>query len=68
MKISQLAQIVDLEEEEPKEQVNLDMVESGTNTVEVEKEIKLQSEGSSRTFRSKKYIFDKTSEAFYQSR
>jgi hypothetical protein len=47
---------------------NLDMVESGTSTVEVEKESKLQSEGSSRTFSSKKYIFDKTSESVYQSR
>jgi hypothetical protein len=68
MKISQSPQIVDLEEEEPREQVNLNMVESGTNTVEVEKESKLQSESNSRTFSSKKYIFDKTSEAVYQSR
>jgi hypothetical protein len=68
MKVSQPTQIVDLEEEEPREQVNLDMVESGTSTVEVEKESKLQSEGSSRTFSNKKYIFDKTSEAVYQSR
>jgi hypothetical protein len=62
MKVSQPAQMVDLEEEEPKEQVNLDMVESGTSTVEVEKETKLQSEGNSRNFSNKKYIFDKTYE------
>jgi hypothetical protein len=68
MKITQSPQIVDLEEEEPKEQVNLDMVESGTSTVEVEKERKLQSEGVSRAFSSEKYIFDKTSEVFYQSK
>jgi hypothetical protein len=68
MKITQSPQIVDLEEEEPREQVNLDMVESGTSTVEVEKERKLQSEGGSRTFSNKKYIFDKTSEAVYQSK
>jgi hypothetical protein len=37
LKITQSPQIVDLEEEEPKEQVNMDMVESGTSTVEVEK-------------------------------
>jgi hypothetical protein len=30
--------MVDLEEEDTKEQVNLDMVESGTSIVEVEKE------------------------------
>jgi hypothetical protein len=57
---------VDLEEEEPREQVNLDMVESGTSIIEVEKESKIQSEGGSKTFSSKKYIFDKTSEAVYQ--
>jgi hypothetical protein len=37
MKIKQSPQIVDLEEEEPKEQVNMDMVESGTSNVEVGK-------------------------------
>jgi hypothetical protein len=37
LKITQSPQIVDLEEEEPKEQVNMDMVESGTSTVEVGK-------------------------------
>ena len=46
MKITQSPQIVDLEEKEPKEQVNLDMVESGTSIVEIQKGIKLQSEGS----------------------
>jgi len=65
MKVKQSARIVDLEEEESRDQANLDMVESGTSTVEVEKENKLQSEGSSRTFSSKKYIFDKTSESVY---
>jgi hypothetical protein len=68
MKITQSPQIVDLEEEEPKEQVNMDMVESGTNTVEVEKGSKLQSEDNSRTFTSKKHIFDKTSGVAYQSK
>jgi hypothetical protein len=50
MKITQSPQIVNLEEEEPREQVNLDMVESGTSTVEVEKERKLQSEGKLQNF------------------
>jgi hypothetical protein len=59
---------VDLEEEELKEQVNMDMVESGTINVEVEKGSKLQSEGSSRTFSSKKHIFEKTFGATYQSK
>jgi hypothetical protein len=68
MKVSKPTQIVDLEEEAAREQVNLDMVESGTNTVEVEKESKFQSEVGSRTFSSKKYIFDKTSEVVYQSK
>jgi hypothetical protein len=68
MKITQSPQIVDLEEEEPKEQVNMDMVESGINNVEVGKGSKLQSEGSSRTFSSKKHIFDKAAGAAYQSK
>jgi hypothetical protein len=68
MNISQSPQIVNLEEEEPREQVNLDMVESGTSTVEVEKESKLQSKGISRTFSNKKNIFDKTYGASYQSK
>jgi hypothetical protein len=68
MKITQSPQIVDLEEEYPKEQVNMDMVESGTNTVEFEKRRKLQSEGSSRTLSNKKNIFDKTSRETYQSK
>ena len=58
---------MDLQEEEPREQVNLDMVESGTSNVEVEKEIKLQNEGNSRTFSNKKYIFNSTSKEVYQS-
>jgi hypothetical protein len=68
MKITQSPQIVDLEDEETKEQVNMDMVESGTNNVEVGKGSKLQSEGISRTFSSKKHIFDKESGAAYQSK
>jgi hypothetical protein len=44
------------------------MVESGTRNVEVEKEKKLQIEGGSRSFISKKYMFDKTSEVVYQSK
>jgi polyhydroxyalkanoate synthesis regulator phasin len=68
MKITQSPQIVDLEEEEPKEQVSMDMVESGTNNEEVGKGSMLQSEGSSRTFSSKKHIFDKAPGAVYQSK
>jgi hypothetical protein len=59
---------VDLEKEEPKEQVNMDMVESATIIVEVDKGSKLQSERSSRNFSNKKHIFDKTSGATYQSK
>jgi hypothetical protein len=59
---------VDLEEEEPKDQVNMDMVESGIINVEVGKGIKLQSEGSSRTFSSKRHIFDKAVGAAYHSK
>ena len=67
MKVTQPTQIMDLEEEEPRDQIHLDMVESGI-TIEVEKENKIQSEDRSRTFSNKKYIFDKKSESVYQSR
>jgi hypothetical protein len=67
-KITQSPQMVDLEEEEPKDQVNMDMLESGIRNVEVWKGIKLQSEGSSRTFSSKKHIFDKEAGETYQSK
>ena len=43
MNITQATQIVDLEEEDPREQVNIYIVESGTNNEEVEEEIKLPS-------------------------
>ena len=59
---------MDLEEEEPKEQVNMDMVESGTSNVEVDKARKIQREGNSRTFSNKKHIFDKKSGETYQSK
>jgi hypothetical protein len=58
----------DLEEEDPKQQVNMDMVESGTKTIEVGKGSKLQSEDISRTFSIKKHIFDKGFGAAYQSK
>jgi hypothetical protein len=48
--------------------MNMDMVESGTNTVEVGKGSNIQSEGRSITFNSKKYIFDKASGEAYQSK
>jgi hypothetical protein len=55
-------------DEEPKEQVNMDMVESGISDVEFGKGSKIQSEGSSRTFSSKNHIFDKAPRAAYQSK
>jgi hypothetical protein len=66
--VTQSPQIVDPEEEEIKDQVNMDMMESGINNVEVGKGRKLQSEGSSRTFSNKKHIFDKSVGAAYQSK
>jgi len=59
---------VDLEDEESRDQENLNMVESGTSTVYIEEGNKIQSEGNSRTFCNKKYLFDKTSGLAYQSR
>jgi hypothetical protein len=46
----------------------MDMVDSGTSTVEVEKGRKIQSEGNSRTFSNKTHIFDKTYGETYKSK
>jgi len=59
MKIIQPKQIVDLEDEGPRDQVNLNNVESGTSIVEIEEISQLESEGSSRAFHIQKYYFDK---------
>jgi len=68
MKITQYPQIVDLEDEDPNEKVNMDMVESCIKNVEVGKGRKLQSEGSSRNFSNKNHIFDKEDGVAYQSK
>jgi hypothetical protein len=68
IKITQSPQIVDLEEEEPKEKVSMDMVESGTIKEETGKRNMPQGESSSRDFGSKKHIFDKAPGAVYQSK
>jgi hypothetical protein len=68
MKITQSSQIVDLEEEEPKEKMSMEMVESATKNEEAGTESMPQSESISRDFSSKKHIFNKTPGAFYQSK
>jgi hypothetical protein len=65
MKIIQLKQIVDLEDEGPIDQVNLNIVESGTSIVEIEERSQLESEGSSRALHSQKYYFDKAPDTSY---
>jgi hypothetical protein len=64
--IKQSPQIVDMEEEEPKEKVSMDIVESGTNKEEDGKRSMPQSESNSRDFSSKKHIFYKAPGAVYQ--
>jgi hypothetical protein len=68
IKVTQSPQIVDMEEEKPKEKVNMDMVESGTNNEEAGKRSMPQSERISRDFSNKKHIFDKAPVAVYQSK
>jgi hypothetical protein len=59
---------VDLEEEEPKEKVSMDMVESGTSKEETGKRSMPQGESISRAFSSKKHIFDKAHGEIYPSK
>jgi hypothetical protein len=46
--------------------MNLNIVESGTNIVEIEERSQLESEGISRDFQSKKCYFDKAPDTTYQ--
>jgi hypothetical protein len=52
MKIIQPKKILYLEDEGPKDQVNLNIVESANNIVEAEERSHLESEGNSRAFHS----------------
>ena len=62
-KIIQPKQIIDLEDEGPRDQVNLNNVESGTSIVEIEERSQLESEVISRVFHTQKYYFDKVLDA-----
>jgi hypothetical protein len=68
MKITPSSQIVDLEEEEPKEKMNMEMVESVTQNEEAGTGSMPQSESISRVFRNKKHVFGKTPGEVYQSK
>jgi hypothetical protein len=68
MKITPSSQIVDLEEEEPKEKMSIEMVESVTNHEEASTGSMPQSESSSRVFSNKKHVFGKTLGEVYQSK
>ena len=51
-----------------KDQVDLNIVVSGTSIVEIEEISHLESEGRSRVFHSEKYYFDRAPNTAYQSR
>jgi hypothetical protein len=68
MKIMPSSQVVDLEEEEPKEKMSMDMVESATKNEKVGIGSMPQSESNSRVFSNKKHIFSKTPRGVYQSK
>jgi hypothetical protein len=68
IKITPPSQIVDLEEEEPKEKTSMGMVERVTKNEEAGTGSMPQSESSSRVFRSKKHVFGKTLGVVYQSK
>jgi hypothetical protein len=68
MKIKPPSQVVDLEEEEPKEKMSMDMVEGATKNEEDGIGSMPQSESNTRVFSSKKHIFSKTPRAIYQSK
>jgi hypothetical protein len=65
MKITPPSQVVDLEEEEPKEKTSMEMVERASKTEEAGTRSMPQSESSTRVFSRKKNIFSKTPGAVY---
>ena len=68
VKITQSPQIVNLEEEEPKEKMSMEMVESRTKNKEANTKSMPQGEIISRDFCCKIHVFSKTLGAVYQSR
>jgi hypothetical protein len=68
MKITPSSQIVDLEEEEPKEKMSMEMVDRRTKNEEANTESMPQGEINSRVFSSKKHVFSKTPGVVYQSK
>ena len=68
MKIKPSSQVVDLEEEEPKEKMSMEMVEGATKNEEIGTGSMPQSESRTRVFSSKKHIFSKIPRAVYQSK
>jgi hypothetical protein len=68
MKITTPTQIVDLEEEEPKGKMSMEMVEGATKNEEASIGSMSQNEGSTKVFSNRKHIFGKTPRAVYQSK
>jgi hypothetical protein len=68
MKITSSSQIVDLEEEEPKEKTCMEMVEGVTKNEEAGTENRTQTESNTKVFSSRKHIFSQTPGAVYQSK
>jgi hypothetical protein len=68
MKITPPSQVVDLEEEEPKEKTKMEMVEGVGNNEEASTGSMPQSESNTRVFSSKKHIFRKTPGVVYKSK
>ena len=68
MKITSSSQIVDLEEEEPKEKTCMEMVEGVTKNEEAGTWNMPQTESSTKFFSNMKHIFSQTPGAFYQSK
>jgi hypothetical protein len=68
MKITPPSQVADLEEEEPKEKMSMEMVEGATKIEEASTRSMPQSESRTRFFSRKKQIFSKTPGVVYQSK
>ena len=68
MKITPPSQVVDLEEEEPKEKTSMEMVEGATKNEEAGTRNMPQTESNTKVFSSRKHIFSQTPRAVYHSK
>jgi hypothetical protein len=68
MRVTSPSPIIDLEEEEQKEKMCIEMVDTKIQNEEINTENKPQNEGSMKVLSSRKHVFGQTPGTIYQSK